>query len=35
MRVLVAVVLQQIVLIFDNESVWAMSLAGDGSTHHG
>jgi hypothetical protein len=32
---LVAVVLQQIALILDNESVWAMSLAGDGSTHRG
>jgi hypothetical protein len=32
---LVVVVLQQIALIFDDESVWAMSLAGDGSTHHG
>ncbi|CAK9873717.1 unnamed protein product [Sphagnum jensenii] len=35
MRVLVVVVLQQIALILDDESVWAMSLAGDRSTHHG
>jgi hypothetical protein len=35
MRVLVVVALQQIALILDNESVWAMSLAGDGSTYHG
>ncbi|CAK9234576.1 unnamed protein product [Sphagnum troendelagicum] len=34
-RVLVAVALQQIVVILDHESVWAMSLAGDGSTHRG
>jgi len=32
-RVLVVVVLQQIALILDDKSVWAMSLAGDGSTH--
>jgi hypothetical protein len=34
-RVLVAVALQQIALILGDESVWAMSLAGDGSTHRG
>jgi hypothetical protein len=34
-RVLVAVALQQIALILDDESVWAMSLAGNGSTHRG
>jgi hypothetical protein len=34
-RVLVAVALQQIAVILDDESVWAMSLAGDGSTHRG
>jgi hypothetical protein len=32
-RVLVVVTLQQIAFILDDESVWAMSLAGDGSTH--
>jgi hypothetical protein len=32
-RVLVAVTLQKIVTILDNESVWAMSLACDKSTH--
>jgi hypothetical protein len=32
-HVLVIVALQQIALILDNESVWAMSLAGDGSMH--
>jgi hypothetical protein len=35
MRVLVIVALQQIALILDDELVWAMSLAGDGSTHRG
>jgi hypothetical protein len=34
-RVLVIVALQQIALIFDDELVWAMSLAGNESTHHG
>ncbi len=34
-RVLVAIALQQIALILNDESVWAMSLAGDGSTHCG
>jgi hypothetical protein len=34
-RVLVVVALQQIAIILDDESVWTMSLAGDGSTHHG
>jgi hypothetical protein len=34
-RVLVTVTLQQIAGILDDESVWAMSLAGDGSTHCG
>ncbi|CAK9258551.1 unnamed protein product [Sphagnum jensenii] len=34
-RVLVAVALQQIAVILDDESVWAMSLAGDDSTHRG
>jgi hypothetical protein len=34
-HVLVAVALQQIALILDNKSVWAMSLAGDGSMHYG
>jgi hypothetical protein len=33
-RVLVSVALQQIALILDDESVWAMSLVGDRSTHH-
>jgi hypothetical protein len=33
-RVLVTVALQQIVDMVDHESVWAMFLAGDGSTHH-
>jgi hypothetical protein len=33
MRVLVVVALQQIADILDNDSVWAMSLAGDGSAH--
>jgi hypothetical protein len=32
-RVLVVVALQQIADILDNESIWAMSLAGDGSAH--
>lgn len=32
-RILVAVALQQIVFILDEKSVWAMSLAGDESTH--
>jgi hypothetical protein len=32
-RVLVAIALQQIGLILDDESVWAMSLAGDRNTH--
>ncbi|XP_078473017.1 uncharacterized protein LOC144734619 [Lampetra planeri] len=34
-RVLVAVGLQMIARIIDNPSVWAFSLAGDGSTHRG
>ncbi|CAK9208544.1 unnamed protein product [Sphagnum troendelagicum] len=34
-RVLVAIALQQITLILDDKSVWAMSLAGDESTHRG
>ncbi|CAM6023396.1 unnamed protein product [Sphagnum balticum] len=34
-RVLVAVALQQIALILNDESVWAMLLAGDKSTHRG
>jgi hypothetical protein len=34
-RVLVVVALQQIVGILDDESVWAMSLVGDESAHHG
>jgi hypothetical protein len=34
-RVLVTVALQQIVDILDDESVWALSLVGDGSAHHG
>jgi hypothetical protein len=34
MRVLVAVTLQLIAYILDDESVWAMSLVGDGSAHH-
>jgi hypothetical protein len=34
-RVLVAVALQQITGILDDESVWAMSLVGDGSAHCG
>jgi hypothetical protein len=33
--ILVAVALQQIALILDNKSVWAMSLVDDGSTHRG
>ncbi|CAM6017989.1 unnamed protein product [Sphagnum balticum] len=33
--VLVAVTLQQIINMVDHESIWAMSLASDGSTHHG
>jgi hypothetical protein len=33
-RVLVVVALQQITNMVDHESVWAMSLAGDGNTHH-
>jgi len=33
--VLVGSTLQQITNCFDNESVWAMSLAGDDSTHRG
>jgi hypothetical protein len=33
--ILVAIVLQQIANMVDHESVWAMSLVGDGSTHHG
>jgi hypothetical protein len=32
-RILVDVALHQIALILDDESVWAMLLAGDGSTH--
>jgi len=32
-RVLVAIALQQIVGIFDDESVWALLLAGDRSAH--
>jgi hypothetical protein len=32
-HVLVAVALGQIAGILDDESVWAMSLAGDGSAH--
>jgi hypothetical protein len=34
-RVLVGSTLQQIVDCLNDESVWAMSLAGNGSTHHG
>ena len=34
-RVLLAIALQQMAAILDDESVWAMSLAGDGSTHRG
>lgn len=33
-HVLVAVALQEIVTILDDESIWAMSLVGDRSTHH-
>jgi hypothetical protein len=33
--ILVVVALQQIASILDDESVWAMSLAGDGSAHRG
>jgi hypothetical protein len=34
-RVLIAVALQEIAAILEDESVWAMSLADDGSTHRG
>jgi hypothetical protein len=34
MRVLVIVTLQEITTILDDESVWAMLLVGDKSTHH-
>jgi hypothetical protein len=33
-HVLVVVVLQQITDMVDHESIWAMSFADDGSTHH-
>jgi hypothetical protein len=34
-RILVAVALQQIADMVDHGSIWAMSLADDGSTHRG
>jgi hypothetical protein len=32
---MVVIMLQEITTILDDESVWAMSLVGDGSTHRG
>jgi hypothetical protein len=33
-RVLIAFTLQHIANMIDHEFIWAMSLAGDGNTHH-